>query len=242
MENISYIGASQQLALSQQIEVTANNIANMSTPGFKAKNMLFLDYVTQPKNNSPIHQSYDYATYRDLSMGNLTQTYNKLDVAIDGKGYFAVQTPQGDIRYTRAGAFSLNTESQLVDQSGNLVLGDSGNPLVIQANAKQVKISIDGKISSEQGDIGKLKLVTFENEQQLKNVGDNLYDAEGQAEVAVDFPHVEQGVLEGSNVNPIAEMNKMISLMRMFQAAQNMLQDDHNRITNAIEKLTSVQA
>ena len=240
MENISYVGASQQLALSQQIEVTSNNIANMSTPGFKSKQVLFLDYITQPKNNAPINQSYDYATYRDLSMGNLSQTYNPLDVAIDGKGYFVVQTPEGDTRYTRAGSFSLNDQSQIVDQSGNLVIGDSGSPLVVQSNAKKVTIGSDGKIASEQGDIGKFKVVNFDNEQQLKNIGNNLYDPNGQSEQAVDTPHIEQGVLEGSNVNPLSEMNKMISLMRMFQATQNMLQDDHNRITSAIDKLTTV--
>ncbi len=242
MENISYVGASQQVALAQQIEVTANNIANMNTPGFKAKEMLFTDYITTPKNGAPIHQSNDYATYRDLSMGNLSQTFNPLDVAIDGKGYFVVQTPEGDTRYTRAGSFSLNSQSQLVDQSGDVVLGDSGSPLVVQTSAKRVTIGIDGKIASEQGDIGRLKVVSFDNEQQLINVGDNLYDAGSQPEQTIDSVHVEQGVLEGSNVNPISEMNKMISLMRMFQAAQNMLQDDHNRITDAISKLTQVSA
>jgi flagellar basal-body rod protein FlgF len=242
MENISYIGMSQQLALSQQIEVTSNNIANMSTPGFKAKNVMFNDYITTPKNGAPINQSYNYATYRDLSMGNLSKTYNPLDLAIDGKGYFAVQTPQGDVRYTRAGNFALNTESQLVDPSGNIVLGDSGNALVVQPQAKVITVSADGKISSEQGDIGKLKVVTFDNEQQLKNLGDNLYDANGATEQPLDDRHIEQGVIEGSNVNPIAEMNKMINLMRMFQATQNMLQNDHDRIVNAIQKLTSVQA
>lgn len=242
MENISYVGASQQLALQQQIEVTSNNIANMSTPGFKAKNVMFLDYITTPKNAAAINQSYNYATYRDLSMGNLSKTYNPLDVAIDGKGYFAVQTPEGGTRYTRDGSFSLNSQSQLVDQSGDVVLGDSGSPLVVQAQAKQITVSTDGKLSSEQGDIGKLKIVSFDNEQELKNIGNNLYDAGSAAEVEVADRHVEQGVIEGSNVNPISEMNKMISLMRMFQATQNMLQNDHDRIIGAIQKLTTVQA
>jgi flagellar basal-body rod protein FlgF len=242
MENISYIGISQQLALSQQIEVTSNNIANMSTPGFKAKNVMFLDYITTPKNGGPINQSANYATYRDLGMGNLSKTFNPLDVAIDGKGYFVVQTPEGETRYTRAGNFALDTQSQLVDQAGDIVLGESGNALVVQPQAKAVTISVDGKISSEQGDIGKLKVVTFDNEQGLKNIGDNLYEAGSATEQPLDDRHVEQGVIEGSNVNPIAEMNKMISLMRMFQATQNMLQNDHDRIVNAIQKLTNTQA
>ena len=242
MENISYVGASQQLALSQQIEVTSNNIANMSTPGFKAKNVMFLDYITTPKKGGPVQQSYNYATYRDLSMGNLSKTYNPLDVAIDGKGYFQVQTPEGETRYTRDGSFSLNSQGQLVDQSGNTVMGETGNPLVVQAQAKQITVSTDGKIASEQGDIGRIKVVNFDNEQALKNIGDNLYEIGTATEQPADDRHIEQGVVEGSNVNPISEMNKMISLMRMFQATQNMLQSDHDRIVGAIQKLTSVQA
>ncbi|MEZ0226480.1 MAG: flagellar basal-body rod protein FlgF [Alphaproteobacteria bacterium] len=241
MENISYIGMSHQVALSQQIEVTSNNIANMSTPGFKAQNVMFLDYITQPKNGAPINQSYDYATYRDLTMGNMTQTYNPLDMAINGSGYFVVQTDEG-IRYTRDGSFALNTESQLVDQSGNVVIGETGNPLVVQPQAKQITVSVDGSISSEIGDIGKLKLVSFENEQALTKIGANLYDAGNMPELVLENRFVSQGVLEGSNVNPIAEMNKMITLMRMFQATQQMLQTDHERVTGAIQKLTSVNA
>jgi flagellar basal-body rod protein FlgF len=241
MENISYIGLSQQLALSSQINVTANNLANMSTPGFKAQNVMFLDYITQPKDAPPINQSYDYATYRDLSMGNLSRTSNPLDMAIDGDGYFAVETPEG-IRYTRDGTFGLNTKSELVDQSGNVVIGETGNALVVQPEAKQITVSVDGSISSEQGEIGRLKLVTFENQQALVKVGNNLYDAGEAQEIPLESRRVEQGVIEGSNVNAISEMNRMIELMRLFQSAQSMLQQDHERMRGAIQKLTNVQA
>lgn len=241
MENISYIGLSQQLALSSQINVTANNLANMTTPGYKAQNVMFLDYVTQPKDAPRINQSYDYATYRDLTMGNLSRTHNPLDMAINGTGYFAVETPDG-VRYTRDGSFSLNTKSQLVDQSGNLVIGETGNPLVVQPEAKIITVSVDGSISSEQGEVGRLKLVTFENEQALVKEGHNLYNAGEMAEIPLENRRVEQGVVEGSNVNAIAEMNKMIELMRLFQATQSMLQQDHERARAAIQKLTNVQA
>jgi flagellar basal-body rod protein FlgF len=241
MENISYIGLAQQLALKTQIDVTANNLANMSTPGFKSQNVLFLDYVTQPKDAQPVNQAYDFATYRDLSMGNLSQTHNQLDMAIDGEGYFAVQTPQG-IRYTRDGAFSLNTQSQLVDKSGNPVIGETGNPLVIQPQAKTITVSVDGSISSDQGEVGRLKLVNFENQQRLKNIGNNLYESGDMPEQPLANRRVEQGIIEGSNVNAIAEMNRMMELMRMFQASQSMLQQDHERARSAIQKLTSIDA
>src|SRR5689334_4907224 len=104
MENVTYVGISQQLALQQQIEVTANNIANMNTPGYKAENVLFNDFITSPKDGQPIHQAQDYATYQDLSIGNLIQTSNSLDFAVLGKGYFVVNTAKGE-RFTRDGSF-----------------------------------------------------------------------------------------------------------------------------------------
>ncbi|MDE1151959.1 MAG: flagellar basal-body rod protein FlgF [Micavibrio sp.] len=242
MENISYIGLSQQMALSQQIEVASNNIANMSTPGFKTQGVMFNDYITSPKDGSPIHQSQNFATYRDLSTGNLAQTHNPLDLAIAGEGYFAVSTASG-IRYTRDGGFSLNFNRQLVSKTGNIVMSEGGGPLVIPPEAKQITVADDGTVATEIGDVGRVKVVSFDNPQALTKLGNNLYDAGGQAETPLAAEtRVEQGVLEGSNVNPVVEMNRMVELMRMFQAAQNMLMTDHDRIRGAIQKLTAVES
>ncbi len=237
MENITYIGISHQMALQQQIEVTANNIANMNTPGFKANNILFTDYVTAPKDSMPIHQSQDYATYSDLTIGNLIQTSNSLDFAIHGDGYFTISTPEG-ARYSRDGGFALNLNRELVTKTGHRVLNENDNSIVVPADAAQIRISDDGTISSEQGDIGRLKIVNFDNQQALKKMGDNLYDAQGQSANLVVNRKVTQGQLEGSNVNPVVEMNRMIQLMRMFQSAQKILQNDHDRQLGAIQKLT----
>lgn len=240
MENVTYIGISQQMALQQQIEVTANNIANMNTPGFKAQNVLFTDYITAPKDhNAPIHQSNDFATYQDLTIGNLIQTSNSLDFAIHGKGYFTIETPDGT-RYTRDGGFSLNLNRELVTKTGHLVMSENDNAIVIPAEAAQIRISDDGTISSEQGDIGRLKIVNFDNEQLLKRKGDNLFDASGSIATPAVDRKVTQGQIESSNVNPVVEMNRMIELMRMFQSAQKMLQGDHDRQLGAIQKLTKV--
>jgi len=237
MENITYIGISHQMALQQQIEVTANNIANMNTPGFKANNVLFTDYVTAPEGSMPIHQSQDYATYADLTIGNLIQTSNSLDFAIHGEGYFTISTPEG-ARYSRDGGFALNLNRELVTKTGHRVLNENDNAIVVPADAAQIRISDDGTISSEQGDIGRLKIVNFDNPQALKKLGDNLYDAEGAPANLVVNRKVTQGQLEGSNVNPVVEMNRMIQLMRMFQSAQKVLQNDHDRQLGAIQKLT----
>lgn len=240
MENITYIGISQQLALQQQMEVTANNIANMNTPGFKAQNVLFTDYITSPKDGKPIHQANDFATYQDLTIGNLIQTSNSLDFAIHGEGYFTVSTPEG-LRYSRDGGFSLNDQRQIVTKAGDIVFNDNDNPIVLPAEATQIRISDDGTISTEAGDVGRLKIVNFDNPQKLKRMGNNYYDPGQMAALPAENRKVVQGQLEGSNVNPVVEMNRMVELMRMFQAAQRMLQGDHDRQVNAIQKLTRVQ-
>ena len=239
MENISYVGISQQTSLTQQMEVTANNLANMSTPGYKAQSTLFTDYVTADNAKEKLHQTQNFATYRDLSLGNLQQTHNKLDMAISGDGYFAVSTANG-VRYTRDGGFALNLNHELVSKTGNLLLSQNGNPIAIPPDATQITIADDGTIASEFGDLGRVKVATFANPQALVKEGDNLYNAGTQAELPADNMHIEQGVLEGSNVSPVVEMNRMVELMRMFQAAQNMLLTDHDRIRGAIQKLTSI--
>lgn len=237
MENVSYIGLSQQLAIQQQMDMTAGNIANMTTPGFKAQSALFSDYLSTPKGGVPINQVQNRGSYRDLSAGTLAQTFNPLDVAIQGSGYFSVETPQGT-RYTRDGGFSLNSERELVNKSGYKVMGDGGGAIVIPPEVTNVTITSAGDVSGNEGVISRLKVVSFENEQMLKRSGENLYEADGVTEVPVESPRVVQGAIEQSNVNPIIEMNRMIELLRMFQSSQKILQNDHDRIRSMIEKLT----
>ncbi len=240
MENLTYIGLSQQMALSQLMDVTANNIANMNTPGFKSQNLMFKEYVNQTRQEGEkISQVQDYGSYRNLSQGTLTQTQNSLDAAIDGKGYFTVQTAQG-IRYTRDGSFSLDSSGNIVTKSGDQVMGDGNSPLTVQQGAGHITINSDGSVSTELGTVGKLKLASFGDEQSLAPVGNNLFDAQGAPEQTVDKPHVMQGMIEGSNVQPITEMNRMVEISRMYQAAQHMIMTDHDDQRTMIQHLTQV--
>lgn len=240
MENISYVGLSQQVALQREMDVTANNIANMDTPGYKTQSLLFLEYINKGGDkNEKLKQVNDYGMYRDLSTGALKQTFNKLDVAIQGEGYFAVQAP-GGVMYTRDGGFALNSKGEVVTKAGYQVLGDNGSPLTIQPGAADITITPQGNIATEKGTVGKLKIVSFDNAQMLKPVGNNLLDAGQASGQPVADPHVEQGMIESSNVNPIVEMNKMMQISRMYEATQHMLLDDHQRILSAIQKLTQI--
>lgn len=239
MENISYVGLSYQKSLRQMMELTANNIANMTTSGFKAQDILFSEYIEHPRKGDPVSMVLDYSSFRRLEQGALRQTFNELDLAINGEGYFAVQGDEG-IFYTRAGSFALSSDRQIITADGHLVLDDGNAPITIPEEATKISITADGTISTEAGVITTLKRVNFEDHQALLEVGSNLYDAQGQAELPADNAVVVQGMLEGSNVQPIVEMNRMIEILRAYQSAQRMMQTDHERIRNTIQKLTKV--
>lgn len=237
MENIGYIGLSQQLSLQQQMNMTANNLANMSTPGYKAQQTLFSEYVMQPRGGDVIRQSTNSGSYRNLAVGSMTQTHSVFDVALQGKGYFAVQTP-GGLRYTRDGAFTLDADRQLVNKNGYPVMNDNNEPIQVQQDATQIRITEDGEITSEFGTIGRIKVAMFDNEQAMTRTGENLFSAGDQDELPGQNIRIVQGFVENANVNPVVEMNRMIEILRSYQAAQRMLQNDHERIRNTIQKLT----
>ena len=240
MENIGYVGLSQQLAMQQQMNITANNIANMNTPGFKATGVLFKDFINKPKGGGEeINQVINQATYRNLAPGSMSRTGNTLDLALNGAGYFVVQTPNGP-GYTRDGSFSLNAAGELINQSGRQVLSDGGQPIVFPPEATDIQITPEGVITSSVGEIGRLKITNLDQPQKMKRLGDNLLSAGGAREIPVEKTSVVQGSVEGSNVNAVLEMNKMIELLRMYQSTARMLQNDHDRIRGAIQKLTSV--
>lgn len=239
MENISYIGLSQQLSLQQQMNMTANNLANMSTPGYKAQQTLFSEYVTQPRGGDVIRQSGNSGSYRNLSVGSLTQTHNPFDVALQNEGFFAVQTP-GGTRYTRDGSFTLDANRQLVNKNGYPVMNENNEPIQVPQDATQIRITEDGEITSEAGTIGRIKVARFANEQAMTRTGENLFNAEDQGELPAENARVVQGFVENANVNPVIEMNRMIEVLRTYQSAQRMLQTDHERIRNTIQKLTQV--
>src|ERR1700686_3909302 len=215
MENTLLIGLSRQTALERQMDVVANNIANVNTAGYKTDRTLFEEFL-----NSGAHEdnfgasdrrlSYvqDRGTFRDFSQGPVEPTKNPLDVAIDGSAFLVVQTPAGE-RYTRDGGLQLNNTGQLVTIAGNPVLGASG-PIVFQPTDHDINVSPDGTITVLEGNArtdsirGKLRLVSFADAQKLLKEGSNLYSAgEGGAPQPDIKSQVRQGFIEKSNVNSV---------------------------------------
>jgi flagellar basal-body rod protein FlgF len=244
MDNSLLVSLSQQLAAYRAMDVIANNLANASTPGFKREAAKFEEYITKlrPAEGQKGTQSMsfvkDAGVMRDSSQGNVEQTGAPYDIALTGKGYFAVQTPAG-MRYTRDGHFSLDANGNLVTSQGFQVQGDGGT-ITITPNDGDINIAPDGTISSVVhgvgNQLGKLKVVDFADNAALVKQGANLYST-GQSPTAPTNPGVRQGALEASNVAPVIEISHMIEVMRAYEATATLAKSQEDMMRQAIEKL-----
>lgn len=241
MENTIYVALSRQMALRSQMDVIANNVANMSTTGYRGQNMVFTEYVEKAQREDATKDDLsfvlDYGHYQNTAPGAMKRTKNPLNVAVQGPGYMGVQTPDG-VMYTRNGDFQINVNGELVTGTGQPVANDGGGTINIPKNAAHVSISEDGTISTDQGEAGRLMLVEFENVQQLEATGNGLYKTDAAAGPAQESRLI-QGMLEGSNVNPVLEMTRMIDVLRSYQATQNMLNGEHDRQRTMIRQLSN---
>jgi flagellar basal-body rod protein FlgF len=254
MENTLLIGLSRQTTLERQLDVVANNIANVNTTGYKADSSLFEEYLKSGAHEDNFvggdrRVSYvqDRGTFRNFTQGASEQTKNPLDVAIDGSGFLVVQTPGGE-RYTRDGGLQLNNQGQLVTVAGNPVLGSSG-PIVFQPTDHDINITPDGTITVVEGNNhtdsvrGKLRLVSFPDAQKLLKEGLNLYAAgEGGTGQPDTKSALRQGFIEKSNVNSIAEMARMMEVTRAYTSISTLLQQQHDLHKTAIQQLADVPA
>ncbi len=239
MENTGYITLSRQLALQQKMDVISNNIANMSTNGYKSQHMVFAEYVMQPETGTPgdaMSMVMDYGQFKDISQGPMSVTGNPLDIAIEGDGFFAVQTDNG-VRYTRGGSFSLNADREIVTPAGLQVLDEGGNPIVIPDNTDTIFVKANGSIGTEAGEIALLQISNFEDLQALEPEGNTLFRT-NQSPIPAEQFQVVQGSIEESNVNPIEEMTAMIDVSRAYQMTMRILQDEHERERTAIQRLS----
>ena len=254
MQNMLLVGLSRQMTLERQMDVVANNVANVNTSGFKADRSLFEEYLQSGAHEDNFASSdrrlsfvQDRGTFHDFSEGSTEQTKNPLDVAIAGRGFLVVQTPAGE-RYTRDGGLQINNQGQLVTAGGNPVLGASG-PIVLQPTDHDISIAADGNVSVQEGIAhtdsvrGKLRVVSFADAQKLLKDGSNLYSAGAGATAQPDTTsRVRQGFIEKSNVNSVTEMSRMIEITRTYTQISTMLQTQSDLHKSAIEKLADVPA
>ena len=238
MENSTYIALSRQSGLRRQMEIVANNIANMDTPGFKAQRLMFREYMSgsdTPGGQGEVSMVIDQAAVRDMAPGPLVGTENQLDVAIMGDGYLVVDTPNGP-RYTRNGRLSVDTEGRLVDVNGLPVMDQQNQPITLPRFSEHVEISSTGQVTTNEGPAGTIRLVRFENESAMAPLGGGLLVTNEYPKEAEDST-LAQGMIERSNVIPIMEMTQMIEVSRSYKSVQKLIESEHERQRQAIREL-----
>jgi len=225
MINGLYSAASALETAKAKYEAIANNLANISTPGYRRQYTIVEPLVRDGTTaDSTMPEAGPTVTGLAFSFqpGELRYTGNSLDLAIVGDGFFSVQTPNGTL-YTRNGAFTLDQQRRLVTQSGFPVLGQGG-PIMLPVGT-EITVKQDGTIFVDGLEAGRLQIVRFEDESKLVAAGTTLFQATPEAGLTnVQEPNVRQGYREMSNVNPVSELVNLIVTARLYEAAQRTLQ------------------
>ena len=251
MENALLVGLSRQMALTHELDIIANNVANIDTTGYKADNAEFAEYLMPRASDQAfsgrdrrISFVQDRASWIDMSPGAIAHTGNPLDVAIDGNAFLVVQTARGQ-RYTRNGALAITAAGQLITNDGDQVVGDSG-PITLQSTDHDVVISPNGIITVREGaspadtQRGKLQLVAFDQPRLLQKDGSSTFMAPNgvTANPAPAGTRVVQGAIEKSNVNGVAEMARLIQITRSYTDIANILQQQSDQRRSALSQLS----
>ncbi len=228
--------------IDRELDVTANNLANVDTPGYKADGVTFVEILARKIGPRYVRAFKEIKSFIRKDQGVLEYTGNPLHFAIVGEGFFKVKTPNG-VAYTRAGNFTLDARRRLVTPDGYPVLDTNGTPIVIDPGLTRegaitmentkLRVSPTGILSIDMTKVAKLDIVTFDDYSKLKKIGKNLYISEGAKEKKAENYEIRQGYIEKSNVNPIREMINLIEIQRTFEAVQKSIRG----IDEATEKL-----
>jgi flagellar basal-body rod protein FlgF len=226
MDNSIYIALSRQLAEFRDMAATTNNLANANTTGYDSEHILFSSYLTRDINSgdrNPMTFAHDISSYTNTEMGSLQVTGNDLDMAIQGEGYFMVETPLGT-RYTRAGNFQIASDGTMVTPQGYPVLNNGSQRIVVPQNATTIEVGELGNLKVNGEDFGLLGIAQFANPQVLERLGSNLYKSDVAPDLQAQNIRVLHGTLESSNVKPIMEMTHMLDVSRSVDSTAKFIE------------------
>jgi len=242
MDIASSIAASRLVAQRHAVDVIANNVANADTPGFQAERVQFSAWLSPqtdaatPPGGRVLAYTEDRATWRENAPGPLRHTGNPLDLAVTGGGYFTVLTKAGP-RLTRDGKFALMPDGTIADAAGNPLLDTAGRPIRLSpTDTTAISVAADGTVSSGARQIAQIGVVRPQDPMRLTAEGGTLLAANTPTR-PIASPGIVQGALEGSNVQPIAELTRLIDTSRQFQFVAQFVQAESTRRKTAIDKL-----
>jgi flagellar basal-body rod protein FlgF len=245
MDNATYVGLSRQMTLRREMDIIANNIANADTNGFKVESLITREEPAAPAMTlggpRPIKFVIAGGVARDFGQGSLRRTDAPLDVAIDGQGFFKV-TAQGGDRFTRDGHFRMDDNGILTTQAGDPVADDGGGQIALDPQKGQVTVAADGTVSQGVERVGKIGVYRFANLSVLEKVGGNLYkNGSNQQPTPATDAKLRQSMLEGSNVQPITEITRMIEVSRAYEQIAQMMNSETDLSRTSIQRLGRVQ-
>lgn len=234
MDASGYVTLSRQSGLMSEMEMIAHNMANISTTGFRREGMIFSEYVQGVEDGPSISMAYGNTRSVDLSQAGVSQTGGSFDFALQGEGFFQVQTPNG-VMLTRAGSFTPSAAGELMTSDGYQVLDEGGSPIAVPPTAKSIAVARDGTMSADGTPFAKLGVVVPDDRTSLQHQMGTLFTA-GTTQ-PLETPQVLQGYLEESNVDAVSEVSRMIAVQRAYEMGQSFLDREDDRMKTVIQTL-----
>ncbi|KPA20331.1 Flagellar basal-body rod protein FlgG [Shimia sp. SK013] len=233
MDNALYTGLTRQSGLNREMTVIANNIANAATTGYRSEGVMFTEFVHAIPGNESLSMAKANVQTTSMVQGAMTKTGGTFDFAVEGDGFFMVETPDGE-RLTRAGNFTPNAQGDLVNFDGHLVLDSGGAPIFIPPDAASIDVGADGTISADGQLVGQIGVFEPLDPNMLNRESGVLFESPEGSEL-VEGARVLQGFLENSNVNPIDQITRMIQVQRAYEMGQSFLETEDNRVREALK-------
>ncbi len=235
MDAAGYVTLARQSGLMREMQVVANNIANISTAGFRREGVVFAEHIRRLDEGASLSMAHATGRHADLRQGGLTGTGGAFDFAIQGEGFFLVDTPSGQ-KLTRAGAFAPNAEGELVTADGHRLLDAAGAPVFVPPGSGPVALGSDGTLTAGGQPLARLGLWRPADPLGLRHEGGTLFEA-GEVEPVETPGTILQGMLEEANVNPVSEIARMIAVQRAYELGQAFLDHEDRRMRGVIETL-----
>jgi len=243
MDNTMYVALSRQMTLRREMDIVANNIANSDTTGFKVESAMVRtdasDKARMVDGPKSLKFVIDDGVIRDFSQGTLRQTGGTFDLGIEGQGFFKIETAEGE-RYTRDGRFTLSPDGRLTNQFGDAVGGEGGE-ITVNPEEGPVTIAADGTVSQNGERVGKIAVVAFDDLSALSKDGNNLLRNTSNIQpVAATAARVKQGMLEGSNVNSVMQITRLIEVSRAYESMARTIEGSSELSRRSVERLGRV--
>jgi flagellar basal-body rod protein FlgF len=236
MEKAGYATLTRQAGLLREMQVVANNIANAATTGYRQEGVIFSEYVTRAGDGPSLSMATARVRNTALHPGQVTETGGPLDLAIEGAGFFRIETPDGE-RLTRAGNFKLSPAGDMVTNAGFRLLDAGGAPVFVPPDATDLTIAADGTISVDGRPLGQIGLVRPAAPIDLLREDGVMFRTEGPLEPVAEG-RIRQGALEQANVDPVAQITRMIEVQRAYEMGQSFLDAEDQRLRSALRSFT----